>query len=310
MTQPPKRVSDLPAAGFEPPTHLAIGVFDGVHLGHQNLLRAMVEAARKDGARPAALTFFPHPREVILGQQEPFYLCTLEDRLALMADLGLELIITLPFTDETRRTSAADFVENLCRHLHLRQLWGGSFGLGHNREGDLPFLRRMGELKGFTVRSFNGMVEWRGERVSSSRVRHALRVGDMELVSACLGRDYSLSGVVVHGDGRGRQLGIPTANLEYWPKLLLPANGVYAGYARLDGQRKAAAINIGFRPTVDGHTLNVEAHMLDFDGDLYGQVLRLEIVARIRDERKFPNLEALVAQIKRDIIEASAILTS
>jgi riboflavin kinase/FMN adenylyltransferase len=309
MTESAKRVTDLAAAGNGPPTYLAIGVFDGVHRGHQKLLRAVVEAAKEDDARPAALTFYPHPREVILGQQEPFYLCTLDDRLALMAEMGLELVITLPFDEATRLTPAAEFVDSLCRDLNLGQLWGGSFGLGHNREGDLPFLQRMGRERGFTVQPFESIVRWEGEPVSSSRIRHGLREGDMELVSACLGRHYCVSGVVVPGDGRGRQLGIPTANLDFWPKLLLPATGVYAAYAIVDGQRIPAAANIGYRPTVDGHTLNVEAHLLNFDGDLYGREIHLDIVARVRDERKFPNLEALVAQIQKDIVEVSKLLT-
>lgn len=308
MTQALKRVTDLAAIGERSPTHLAIGIFDGVHLGHQELLSAMVKAARKEGTRPAVLTFFPHPREIIRGDHDPFYLCTLEDRLARMAELGLELAITLPFDEKTRHTRAADFVNDLCLHLNLNQLWGGNFGLGHNREGDLPFLQRMGEEKGFTVRLFEGIIEWQGEIVSSSRIRNGLREGDMTLVSACLGRDYSLSGVVVRGDGRGRELGIPTANLDFWPKLLLPANGVYASYAYLDGQRLPAATNIGFRPTVDGHSLNVEAHLVNFEGDLYGREIRLDIVSRLRDERKFADLPALVAQIQADIIQVSHLL--
>ncbi len=310
MTETARHVSDLAAAGDGPPTYLAIGVFDGVHRGHQMLLRAVVDAAEANDARPAALTFYPHPREVILGQQEPFYLCTLEDRLALMADLGLELVVTLPFDEATRHTPAAVFVDDLCRHLNLRQLWGGSFGLGHNREGDLPFLQRMGQERGFTVRPFEGIVRWQDEPISSSRVRHGLREGNMELVSACLGRHYCVSGAVVPGDGRGRQLGIPTANLAFWPKLLLPAVGVYAAYANVDGQRIPAATNIGYRPTVDGKTLNVEAHLLGFDSDLYGQEIQLEIVARVRDERKFPDLPALVSQIQRDIVEVANLLNT
>lgn len=309
MTQLVNYVSDLTAAGNDWPTYLAIGVFDGVHRGHQKLLRAVVEAAEKEGARSAALTFYPHPREVILGEQQPFYLSTLEDRQALIAEQGLALVITLPFDETTRRTPAAKFVDSLCRHLNLSQLWGGSFGLGHNREGDLPFLRRMGAERGFSVHPFEGIVQWQGEPVSSSRVRHGLREGNMELVTACLGRHYCISGVVVPGDGRGRQLGIPTANLDFWPKLLLPATGVYAAFANLDGKRIPAATNIGYRPTVDGRSLNVEAHLLGFDGDLYGQEIQFEIVTRVRDERKFPDLDALVAQIKQDIVQVSNLLS-
>jgi riboflavin kinase/FMN adenylyltransferase len=308
MTQSLTRVYDLADVGEKKPTYLAIGVFDGVHRGHKQLLRGMVAEAREDGVRPAVLTFYPHPSEIIRGLKGPFYLCTLDERVNLLAELGLELVITHPFDEEVRHTSAADFVDDLCRHLNLSQLWGGHFGLGYNREGDLPYLRKMGDQKGFSVRPFEGIVQWDGKNVSSSRVRRALADGDMNQVTGCLGRDYKVSGVVVPGDGRGKQLGVPTANLEVWEKLLLPANGVYAAYAWLGERRYKAATNIGYRPTVNGHSLNVEAHLLDFEGDLYGRELELEIVARIRDERKFPDLQALVAQIRADIDQISVLL--
>lgn len=310
MTQSLKRVSDLADVEEKRPTYLAIGVFDGVHRGHQQLLRNMVAEANENEARPAVLTFFPHPREIIQGRLEPFYLCTLDERVELIADLGVELAITAPFTDEVRHTRAADFVDELCRHLNLNQLWGGNFGLGYNREGDLPFLRSMGEERGFSVHEFDGIVHWDGQRVSSSRIRGALREGHLAEVAGCLGRNYRIAGVVVPGDGRGHQLGVPTANLKIWEKLLLPATGVYAAYAWLGERRFAAAANIGYRPTVNGHSLNVEAHLLNFSGDLYGEELQLDIVARIRDERKFPDLQALVKQIRADIDQVSALLTT
>ncbi len=310
MTQLLKRVSELAAVEKGQPTYLAIGTFDGVHRGHQQLLRTMAGSARENGARPAVLTFYPHPREVLQGQQEPFYLCTIEKRLELLSELGLELAITLPFDEQIRRTSAADFVDSLCRHLDLSQLWGGSFGLGYNRRGDLPYLRQLGQERGFSVHAFEGIVKWDSQTISSSRIRGALREGDMVQVSGCLGRNYVVTGVVVPGDGRGRQLGVPTANLKVWEKQLLPVNGVYGAYAWLDGRRYVAATNIGVRPTVNGHSLNVEAHLLDFAGDLYGRSLDLEIVARIRDEKKFPDLQSLVTQIKADINQVSALLAS
>jgi riboflavin kinase/FMN adenylyltransferase len=299
------QLADLAKVTDREPTFLTIGVFDGVHLGHQELLKSMVDSARGSGARSAVLTFHPHPSKVIRGREGRLYLSTLQERTALLADLGVRLIVTERFDEETRQTRAADFVDRLCHYLELKELWGGSFSLGYNREGDLAFLRKIGHEKGFGVRHFEAMVMWHGELVSSSRIRAALSEGRMEEVAGCLDRPYALSGTVVRGDGRGRQIGIPTANLRVWDELLLPARGVYATYARLEDKVYAAATNIGIRPTVNGRDLTVEAHLLEFDGDIYGKELRLEFVARIRDEQKFSGLDGLLAQIHDDIDQVS-----
>ena len=302
MTKSFELASDISEVGGKKPTFLAIGIFDGVHLGHQILLRSMASAAHASGARAAALTFYPHPSAVIQGRRDRLYLCTLTERVKMLAEQGLDLVITQTFNESLRGTSATDFIDNLCQHLDLNQLWGGSFGLGYNREGDLPFLRHLGQEKGFTVHKFEGMVEWDGRQVSSSRVRQSLRNGEVDQVSGLLGRPYRLTGTIIPGDGRGRQFGVPTANLRIWEEQLLPATGVYAAYAWLGENRIAAASNIGYRPTVNGHSLNVEAHLLDFDDDIYGRELTLEFVNRIRDEKKFADLEALATQIKADIM--------
>ena len=294
-------VTNIESVEETKPTFLAIGVFDGVHRGHQRLLQNMVAAAQEAGAQAAVLTFFPHPGAVIHNRQGRLYLSTLQERVSLLSDQGLDLVITQSFDDQVRQTPATEFISQLCRRLSLSQLWGGAFSLGFNREGDLPFLQKMGQDKGFTVHQVETMVQWDGQRVSSSRVRQALTGGEMNEVNGCLGHRYNLTGTVVHGDGRGRSLGIPTANLLVWEELLLPANGVYATYAWLNDQKYRAATNVGFRPTVNGHSLNVEAHLLDFDSDIYGQELTLEFVSRVRDEKKFPGLKALVEQIQADI---------
>lgn len=301
MTHMFKRVSDLAAIQEKGPTFLAIGVFDGVHRGHQELLRRMSAASRNANARAAALTFFPHPRSVVPGQSSPFYLCTLDDRVELLAEQGIDLVITHPFDDKVRETSATEFVERLCTYLGLSELWGGNFGLGYKREGDVRFLTRLGKEKGFTVRQFDAFAEWEGRPITSSRVRQAVRDGLMGDVTTLLGRSYRLRGTVIHGDGRGKAFGIPTANLAVWHEQLLPAGGVYATYAWLDGRRYPAATNVGVRPTVNGRTLIVETHLIDFEGDLYGQELTIDFESRIRDEKKFPEIDALVAQIKADI---------
>lgn len=267
------------------------------------VLQSLVSAARDDGVRAAVLTFFPHPKRVILDLEGRYYITTLEDRVALLAEQGVDLIITHPFNETVRHIRAADFVEQLCQALDMRQLWGGNFALGYNREGDIPFLRRLGEDKGYTVELVQGMVEYDGELVSSSRVRRSLEEGDMADVRGCLGRPYTLSGVVMQGDQRGRTIGFPTANLAVWDELLLPADGVYAAYAWVGEQRYVAATNVGVRPTVNGRERTVEAHLLDFDGDLYGQEIRLAFMQRIRPEMKFAGLDALKAQIEADVAE-------
>ena len=303
MTHSFVRVTHLSEVDHKRPTYVAIGSFDGVHRGHQALLRAMVERARADGLRTAALTFFPHPRRVMQTLPPRFYLTTLEDRVRLLADQGIDLIITHPFDDEVRQIRAADFVDQLVAALDMKQLWGGNIALGYRREGDIPFLRRQGEQKGFTVETFDELVSWNGEPVSSRRIRAGLEAGDMDDVNGCLGRLYCVRGHVVKGDQRGRTLGFPTANLSLWDELLLPGNGVYATWAWVEGRRLAAATNVGVRPTVDGLTLTVEAHLLDFDGDIYGEEVRLEFVRRIRPEMKFAGLDALKAQILADVEE-------
>jgi len=303
-----QRVDDLAEIQERLPTFLAVGVFDGIHRGHQHLLQQMVAAARSAGARPAVLTFFPHPKEVILDLKGRLYLTTLERRIALLAAEGIELVIVHPFNEKVRQTRARTFIENLCHRMDLRQIWGGSFSLGYQREGNAEFLRKLGEEKGFTVHVMQDLVQWRGERVSSSRIRQALAEGDMAEVNGCLDRPFCVSGQVTMGDQRGRQLGFPTANLVVWEQQLLPANGVYATYAQLHGDVYQAATNVGVRPTVNDRKLLVEAHLLNFEREIYGETLSLDFIARVRDERKFPDLTALTEQIKTDVATVRQIL--
>jgi riboflavin kinase / FMN adenylyltransferase len=301
-------VTSLAEVRPDQPTFLAIGAFDGVHKGHQHLLQGLVAAARRAGARAAALTFFPHPAVVIQGRQGRYYLTTPEERVRLLAAQGLDLVLTLPFDEQVRQTRAADFIALLRRHLDMRQLWGGNFALGYQREGDIPFLRRLGQEQGFTVEVVEAMVTWQGNVVSSSRVRRSLGAGDIEDVTGCLGRPYRLSGTVVKGSRRGHTIGIPTANLDVWAEQLLPAHGVYATYAWVGDRRLPAATNVGLRPTVDGSRLTVEAHLLDFNADLYHQTVVLDFVARLRAEQKFAGLDALLTQIQQDVRQARQIL--
>ncbi|MEZ4592487.1 MAG: bifunctional riboflavin kinase/FAD synthetase [Chloroflexota bacterium] len=302
------RVEQLSDVTERVPTFVAVGSFDGVHLGHRAVLNAMISEAKAIGARTAVLTFFPHPQRVIQQMTEPYYLGTLDERVTLLANLGIDLIITHPFNDTVRHTRAATFVDELCRYLDLRQLWGGNFALGYKREGDIPTLRQLGEERGYTVQQVEAMVLWQGERVSSSRIRRSLLEGDMAEVNGCLGRPYCVSGTVIEGKKLGRTIGFPTANVDFWPEQLLPANGVYATYAWLGDQRHAAATNVGVRPTVNGSAVTVEAHLLDFEADIYGRTLRLEFIDRIRPEMKFAGLEALKAQIAADVAQVRTLL--
>lgn len=310
MTQSFIRVTHLSEVDHKQPTCVAIGSFDGVHRGHQALLRRMAAEARVADMRTAALTFFPHPRRVLHTLPPRFYLTTLDERVRLLAEQGIDLIITHPFDDEVRHIRAADFVDQLLSTLDMKQLWGGNFALGYQREGDVPFLRRQGELKGFTVETLAEPVLLDGEMISSRRVRRALEAGDMAEVTGCLGRYFGVRGPVVKGDQRGRTIGFPTANLAVWDELLLPGNGVYATYAWVGQQRHAAATNVGVRPTVDGLKLTVEAHILDFDADIYGERVRLEFVRRIRPEMKFSGLDELKARIAADVAQVGAELGS
>lgn len=309
MTQSYVRVTHLSEVDHRQPTLLAIGSFDGVHLGHQALLQSLVAAARAQNMRAAALTFFPHPRRVLHTMPPRFYITTLEERVHLLGQQGLDLIITHPFDDEVRHIRAADFVDQLIETLDMRELWGGNFALGYNREGDVPFLRNLGEERGFSVRTVESMVEWNGELVSSRRVRQGLEEGDIADVNGCLGREFSVKGIVVKGDQRGRTIGFPTANLAVWDEQLLPARGVYATHASLNGTRYMAATNVGVRPTVNGSSLTVEAHLLDFDRDVYGEEMRLAFIERIRPEMRFNGLAELRAQIAADVelVRAAAI---
>ena len=309
MNQQTTHVNLLTEISEKQPTYLAIGSFDGVHLGHQEVLRQMVAAAKQNGARTAVLTFFPHPKRVLQNLTEAYYITTIADRVRLLGEQGIDLVITHPFNDEVRQTRASDFVDQLIAYADMRQIWGGDFAFGYKREGDIPFLRKLGAERGFSVELVEAMVEVNGDWVSSSRVRRCLQDGNVEEVALCLGRPFHVSGEVVKGDQRGRTIGFPTANLAAWDELLLPANGVYATYAWVGETRYVAATNVGNRPTVNGRSVTVEAHLLDFEGDLYGDNLRVEFINHIRPEKKFSGLDALTAQIQADAVEIQERLT-
>lgn len=294
------------------PTIVAVGMFDGVHRGHQHLLRRLVQTARARDLVPAVLTFFPHP-DVVLGRASGrYYLTSPQQRADLLAGLGVELVVTHPFDETVRHMRAAEFVDRLLAHLRLRELWvGPEFALGYKREGDVAFLRAEGARKGFALEVV-GLVtnDDNGDVISSSTIRAALAEGDMSVATRRLGRPYRLEGEVVHGDGRGRTIGFPTANLDVWDEQFLPRKGVYAGWAHLNGETFMAVANIGNRPTFNGGLVTVEAYLLDFDRDIYGEHLAFDVVAYLRPELKFDSVEALIAKIREDVIQGRALLST
>lgn len=288
-------------------SHVTIGVFDGIHRGHQQLLTDMVEAAHSLHNIAIAITFDPHPATA-LGYEHPSLLTSVEERVELMAMLRLDLLVVLPFNTATAHTSAADFVAGLMHHLHLAELWGGAdFAFGYQREGDIQFLQHMGAERGFAVRVVEPLM-WEGAPVSSSRVRDALKAGDIHQASGCLGRPYRLVGTVLRGSdqgpGMGRRTGTPTANLSPPPRRLIPADGVYACLAHTAHLgTHPAMVNISTHSTHPEQEPIVEAHLLNLDADLYNQTLMLDFVARLRDKRPLPTVSALVEQIRKDIAQ-------
>jgi len=288
---------------------VTIGSFDGVHRGHQALIHQVRRSALQSQRASVVITFFPHP-SVVLGRAQPFYLTSPEEKLVQINQTGVDWLVELPFTSETAQVRATEFVEQLIQHLHLRELWiGHDFALGYKREGNAEFLSRLGQARGFAVHAVDPLTN-SGEIISSSNIRMALREGDVSHAAHLLGRPFRVSGRVVPGDGRGKTIGIPTANLDVWSDHALPANGVYACRAWVGHIPHRAAVNVGVRPTVtDESRRTVEAHLLDFDKDLYGLNVALDFSERLRGEQKFANVQALVAQIKMDIERTRQSLT-
>ncbi len=287
---------------------LTIGVFDGVHRGHQRIVHKLVSDAHQAGALAVVLTFWPHPATV-LGNGEVKCLTTPDERAELLSALDVDAVITLPFDRSLANTSAQDFVARLKRHFGLKRLLiGYDFALGKGREGNAARLTEIGQELGYTVEVIRAVSDESGV-ISSTEIRKLVATGDVTEAAKLLGHNYGLHGPVVHGDGRGRQLGFPTANIDYPPEKMLPSNGIYVCWAWVNGNRHTAAVNVGVRPQFHDKADKplVEAYILDFDEDIYGQDLRLQFVARLRDEMKFASVDALVQQMHRDVAGARQI---
>jgi riboflavin kinase / FMN adenylyltransferase len=281
---------------------LAIGMFDGVHLGHQQVVRQAVADAEQHEGLAVIITFDRHPNSIVAPDRVPPLIYTEPQKLRALSGLGADATLIIPFTREFSAQPADEFIRALVTKIGPVQsvCVGSSFVFGHRRSGNVALLHEMGEQLGFKVHGL-AAVSLDGEVVSSTRIREALSAGDLNRASQMLGREYALAGRILRGDQIGRTLGFPTANLDVGG-LLVPPHGVYAAHAYVEGRRHRAAVNIGTRPTLTyGPELRVEAHLVDFDGDLYGQEMELTFVEKLRDEQKFSSLEELRAQVARDI---------
>ena len=293
---------ELEGLGLEGGSAVAIGVFDGVHLGHRSLVSRLKDLAGLRGLSSVVLTFRNHPASVLRAGFEPRYLTVPEERVRLLRETGVDLVVQATFDAALSQLSARTFAALLRDTLGMAMLVAGpDFAMGRNREGSVSVLGEIGREQGFEVEVVEPLLGSQGEAVRSTAVRSAVSSGEMEQAAAMLGRSYTITGTVVHGHGRGGPLGFPTANLRMPEESLAPRDGIYACWVEIDGSRYMAAASIGERPTFPGAGRSVEAFVMDFEGDLYGRELRLELVRRLRDEEKFDSIEQLRLQVDRDV---------
>ncbi len=288
---------------------LTIGVFDGVHRGHQSIINRLVSGAHADGVPAVVLTFWPHPAHV-LGRGETKSLTIPDERAALLGSFGVDVVITYPFDLTVANLSAHEFMSHLKEHLGLSHLlMGYDFALGKGREGNAARLAELGLEMGYAAEVIEAVGDESGV-ISSTEIRKLISVGDVADAAKLLGRKYGLRGPVIHGDGRGKTLNIPTANIDYPHEKVIPLNGIYACWAWVNDQKYMAAVNIGINPTFtpEKQRPNMEAYILDFNQDIYGKDVKIEFVTRLRDELKFDSVEALIEQIQRDVVKVREVL--
>ncbi|PZC46897.1 MAG: riboflavin kinase / FMN adenylyltransferase [Chloroflexi bacterium] len=303
-----KILQELPPAPPPSDTYLTIGVFDGVHRGHQYLLEQVIAQARGANALSGAVTFLNHPRQVLQPAFQAQFLTSVEERLRLLKGAGLDLVAPVTFDLPLSQLSAHDFLDLLMKRLGMRGLVvGPDFALGRGREGSVTRLQELADEMGFRLevvapQSLGDVL------IRSTTVRQALLEGAVDQARELLGRNFSLDGAVVHGESRGRELGFPTANISISAGRVVPPDGVYATWAIVNGVRLLSATNIGVRPTFGDNDRTVETYILDFDEDLYGRSITIEFVRRLRDELAFVSIEALKEQMSRDVDETRALL--
>jgi riboflavin kinase/FMN adenylyltransferase len=287
---------------------VAIGMFDGVHLGHQQVIRQAITDAEQHEGAAIVVTFDRHPNSIVAPDRVPPLIYSQPQKLRAIASLGVDATLVIPFTREFSAQPADEFIRSLTSKLApvYSICVGSSFVFGHRRSGDVALLQKLGRELGFVVHGI-AAVSLDNEPVSSTRIREMVRGEEFDRASQMLGREYALNGPIIRGDELGKKLGFPTANLDV-NGLLVPPNGVYAAHGYVNGARHRAAVNIGVRPTLHSATpeLRVEAHLLDFSGDLYGKELELTFIEKLRDEQKFSSLDELRDRIARDVLAARA----
>jgi len=294
-------------AEIQRPTVLTLGVFDGLHLGHQLIMQTVVERARAAGTVPTVITFEPHPRAVLHPESAPPLLQTFDQKIEALGTLGIEQTIVIHFDERFARVRAEDFLKDtVSDRLQAKEVYlGRGFAFGHNREGNIDLLRRVSHHLGFLADEVTE-VRLRGQRISSSRIRELLLQGRVNLARRMLGRPYGVEGRVIRGAERGQQLGFPTANLHPQNRVI-PRRGVYVTATLIDGQWRQSVTNIGVRPTFEGDdTTAVETFVMDWSGDLYGDVIRVRFLRRLRDEKRFNSVDELRGQILRDVSRATS----
>ncbi|MHB1355975.1 MAG: bifunctional riboflavin kinase/FAD synthetase [Anaerolineae bacterium] len=289
---------------------LTIGTFDGVHRGHQYLIHQVLQRAQETSRLGAVLTFNPHPRAVLRPELPTAYLCTSQERIQRLRELGFDLVVVADFDANLAQMPASEFVCSLYDQLRMRELWvGQDFTLGRGREGGSAQLQALGSQMGYQMHIVAPLLQ-DGQPINSTRIRQLLSAGAVDVAARLLGRYYAFIGQVIPGRHVGRTLGIRTANIACDPERVIPANGVYAAWAEIEGTRHKAVVNIGIRPSFGPSERLLESHILDYEAELYGHEIKIEFVQYLRPELHFDQISELVGQVQRDIEQARTILNS
>jgi riboflavin kinase/FMN adenylyltransferase len=290
--------------------YASIGAFDGVHIGHQNLIRSLVHQAKIKNAETAIITFHPHPVVVLKALPMPFYITSPDEKKHILHLMGIDHVLSLQFNKEMAEFSPEHFMDLILDQYPIKEFWlGVDFALGKNRAGSIPKLREIGNQKGFTINEEMHLKD-NGEKVSSSKIRNWITSGDIPQTNKALNRYYSIEGKITHGDSRGRKLGFPTANLDVWEGKLIPNPGVYATWIEIGDKVYSSVTNIGVRPTFENQSTHnrIETYIHDFDQDIYQNQVKLHFVEKTRSEKKFESVDQLINQITSDAKQAEEIL--